>query len=171
MATDQAGVWIVMWETSDSLGETIGSDFDIIMARSDDNGLSWSTVVPVNTDAAIDPAGDNLPAVATDKLGTWVTIWDRDGDPVVATSTDDGLTWSTPLQIGVGADGGFGSFPHIATDGAGLWLAVWRSLDTLGGALGPDLDILYGAFQRRGLDLEFASACRSGCRNRGGVQY
>ena len=38
IATDGAGTWVVVWESNDSLGGTIGSDFDILVARSTDAG-------------------------------------------------------------------------------------------------------------------------------------
>ena len=32
MATDGAGSWVAVWYSNDSLGETIGSDFDILVS-------------------------------------------------------------------------------------------------------------------------------------------
>ena len=32
MATDGAGNWVAVWQSNDSLGDTIGTDFDILYA-------------------------------------------------------------------------------------------------------------------------------------------
>ena len=40
LATDGQGTWVAVWQSSDSLGSTIGSDWDILVSRSIGDGQS-----------------------------------------------------------------------------------------------------------------------------------
>ena len=51
MAADGLGNWVAVWQSEDDLDATIGTDFDILFTRSDDNGLTWS---PIAVDIAQD---------------------------------------------------------------------------------------------------------------------
>ncbi|HOJ32373.1 MAG TPA: exo-alpha-sialidase [Candidatus Hydrogenedentes bacterium] len=153
IATDGSGVWVVAWSSSDSLNQTIGTDRDILFVRSSDNGMTWSTVAPVNSNAAGDSGGDYLPTVATDGQGNWVVAWrstdslggtlGTEGDILYARSRDNALTWGNPkpLNINASIDSGDDSYPCLKTDRGRQWIAVWASYDTLGGLVGNDLDI------------------------------
>lgn len=152
VATDGTGTWVAVWDSNGSLGDTIGSDDDILFARSTDDGLTWSAVGTVNH-AITDSGADVEPRIATDGAGKWVVVWEttdglgastgNDRDIASATSSDGGLTWSAPTSVNTSATtdskGDFG--PHVATDGS-KWIAVWRTQDTLGGQLGGDDDVL-----------------------------
>jgi len=154
IAADGAGIWVAVWGSDDSLGDTIGSDLDVFMARSTDAGATWSASAPLNTNAASDTGNDNVPEITTDGAGNWVVVWTSletlggtigtDHDILVARSADHGTTWSAPAALNTNADGDTGGDfrPQVTTDGAGLWVAVWYSIDTLGGILGADSDIL-----------------------------
>jgi hypothetical protein len=154
IATDGAGSWAAAWHSNDPLGGTIGTDNDILMARSSDAGANWTAVAALNTNAASDAAGDFQPQLATDGAGSWVAVWTSndtlggtigsDGDILLARSTDAGATWTAPAALNSNADSdsGIDQQPHVATDGVGSWLAVWYSEDDLGGAIGTDPDIL-----------------------------
>jgi hypothetical protein len=154
LTTDGAGIWIVVWASDDSLSGTIGTDFDILFARSTDGGMTWSPPTPLNTNAATDVGFDREPDIVTDGTGTWYTVWrsgdslggtiGTDDDILVARSTDGGVTWSppSPLNTNAGADTGNDYNPRLATDGSGNWVAVWTSKDSLGGTIGTDEDIL-----------------------------
>src|SRR6185436_12999217 len=48
------GRWIAIWQTQDSLGNTIGTEGDILVSVSQDDGISWSAPAPLNTNAASD---------------------------------------------------------------------------------------------------------------------
>ena len=106
---------------------------------------TWSDPAPLGTDAATDLYGDFAPRLATDRLGTWVAIWQAAGGPAgqdndlfFARSTDDGATWSAPAPMftTLAPDGAFlFLFPALTTDGLGTWVAVWNTDDDGGGTL------------------------------------
>jgi hypothetical protein len=154
VTTDGAGNWIAVWQSRDDLGGTIGTDDDILVSRSTDNGATWTTVQPLNTNAGTDSGDDYWPQVATDGAGNWVAVWysyddlggaiGTDRDILVSRSTDNGATWTAPaaLNTNAGTDSGADYSPQVTTDGAGNWVAVWYSDENLGGTIGTDYDIL-----------------------------
>ena len=153
VATDGLGNWVAVWFSFADLGGTIGTDADILVARSTDSGATWSTPAALNTNAGSDSGFDLNPQVTTDGLGTWVAVWrstkslggtiGSDEDALVARSTDNGATWGAPaaLNTNAGSDSGGERWPQVTTDGQGNWVAVWRSSDSLGGTIGTDRDI------------------------------
>ena len=155
MTTDGAGNWVAVWGSHDTLGGTIGGDKDILVARSSDNGATWTAPVALNTNAATDQRWDLLPEVATDGAGSWVAVWTSmdfqvdpplgsDWDILVARSSDAGATWTAPAALNTNAaiDSGEDSYAEVTTDGAGNWVAVWTSENSLGATIGTDYDIL-----------------------------
>jgi hypothetical protein len=154
IATDGAGSWVAVWESEDALGSAIGADVDILVARSADDGATWTVPAALNTNAANDSGDDRNPQITSDAAGNWVAVWESedplggaigpDTDILVARSTDAGATWTAPAALNTNAAGDSSTDwdPQVATDGAGSWLAVWSSDDPLGGAIGPDADIL-----------------------------
>ena len=42
VTTDGTGIWLAVWESVDDLGATIGTDSDILVARSTNAGATWS---------------------------------------------------------------------------------------------------------------------------------
>jgi hypothetical protein len=154
VTTDGNGIWVAMWYSEDSLGGTIGTDYDVLVARSTDDGVTWSAPAALNTNASTDLGVDEAPQVTTDGQGTWVAVWHSadslgdtigtDWDILVARSTDGGVTWTAPAALNTHAasDAEEDSRPQITTDGQGNWVAVWQSTDSLGGAIGTDYDIL-----------------------------
>ncbi|KAA0279149.1 MAG: exo-alpha-sialidase [Chloroflexi bacterium] len=138
LVTDGLGTWVAAWDSTDSLGGTIGADKDILVARSTDDGATWSAPAALNTNAATDGfALEDAVSLATDGTGTWVATWQStdplggtigtDWDILVARSTDNGAEWTStePLNVGIGPYEDSG--PSLATDGAGNWVAVWHS--------------------------------------------
>ena len=154
MTTDGQGHWVAVWSSNDSLSGTIGTDYDILIARSTDNGATWTAPAALNTNAASDSGGDYNPRVATDGAGHWVVAWysndtlggtvGTDYDIFVVRSSDNGTTWTPPAALNTNAtsDSGYDGVPHVTTDATGHWVAVWNSEDTLGGTIGTDSDIL-----------------------------
>jgi len=153
VTTDGAGNWVAVWHSYDNLGGTIGTDADIFVSRSTDNGVSWTAPAVLNTNAGSDSGDDKLPQVTTDSVGNWVTVWysyenlggtvGTDSDIFVARSTDNGASWTVPatLNTNAGGDSGYDAPPQVTTDGKGNWLAVWFSNENLGGSIGTDSDI------------------------------
>jgi Neuraminidase (sialidase) len=154
VTTDGGGNWVAVWESEDSLGGTTGTDHDILVARSTDNGATWTAPAPLNTNAATDSGHDYGPQVTTDGGGNWVAVWwsdenlgvtiGTDEDILVARSTDNGATWTAPAALNTNAatDSGDEYWPQVTTDSAGNWVAVWYSEDSLGGTIGTNWDIL-----------------------------
>ena len=100
---DESGRWVAVWDSLDALDGTIGADSDILVARSTDNGATWTQPAPLNTNAASDSSGDINPDVATDGAGNWLAVWRLLGgtnvDILVARSTDGGATWTPPALL------------------------------------------------------------------------
>jgi Neuraminidase (sialidase) len=154
VTTDGKGAWVATWHSLDSLGDTIGTDWDVLVARSTDNGATWTAPAALNTNAASDMGSDAFSQVTTDGQGNWIAIWHSsdslgstiggDWDILVARSTDGGATWTAPAAVNTNAvgDAGSDSLPQVTTDAQGIWVAVWRSTDWLGDTIGTDWDIL-----------------------------
>ncbi len=154
IATDGFGHWVVAWTSTDTLGQGLGTDADILVARSIDLGAHWSNPAPLNTNATSDAGADLQVSIATDSRGHWLAAWASynvlggpnvaDSDIHAARSVDNGANWSNPtaLNSNAGTDSGSDEFPSVTTDSDGNWVAVWRSADTLGGTIGPDAEIL-----------------------------
>ena len=154
VTTDGAGNWVAVWQSDEDLGGTIGPDWDILVARSTDNGATWTAPAALNTNAAIDSASEGGAQVTTDGAGNWVAVWQSDEDMegaigadwdiLVARSTDSGATWTAPTALNTNAttDSGNDLRAQVTTDGAGNWVAAWHSWDDLGGTIGTDDDLL-----------------------------
>jgi hypothetical protein len=158
ITTDASGVWIAVWQGKQT-GGAIGTDGDIFLARSVDNGATWTQPGALNTNATIDSGADTLPRIVTDTTGNWVAIWTStdslqgligtDPDILTALSTNDGTTWSAPepgnanARTDIGAD----TNPDLAADASGNWVAAWDSTENLGGNIGTDKDILSANFE------------------------
>ena len=154
VTSDGAGNWVAVWQSRDSLGGTIGTDMDIMVSRSADDGGTWTAAAPLNTNAGSDSGQDSYPQVTTDGAGNWVAVWcsndnldgtiGTDWDIMVSRSADAGGTWSAAaaLNTNAGSESGDDWNPQVTTDGVGNWVAVWESDDSLGGTVGTDPDIL-----------------------------
>ncbi len=101
--------------------------------------LPFGQLRPVNTDASTDVNSDLSPSLQTDGQGTWVCAWQRNSpvmpgsgpitsDVLVAKSTDDGQTWSTPTVVSeILPDGVMrhASRPRVVWAGSGVWGVAW----------------------------------------------
>jgi len=151
IATDGSS-WVTVWESVDKLGNTIGTDQDILYARSTDSGATWSTVAPLNTNAAADGGNDRRPRLYNNGLGDWIAVWESndtlsglvgsDYDILLARSFTNGASWANPEPLDPDAvsDSGDDTNVSVATDVLD-WVAVWNSSDTKGGGIGTDFDI------------------------------
>ncbi len=156
LATDGMGKWVAAWSSKATLGGTIGSDFDVLSATSTDMGASWSAAAPVNTTASGPAASDSFPMVASDRNGTWLTVWHStdslggtlagDNDVLCAFSHDAGVTWTapSPVHLNASTDTGSDRFPATGLNPLSS-VTVWQSTENLGGTIGADNDILGAA--------------------------
>ncbi|NUM56582.1 MAG: exo-alpha-sialidase [Candidatus Hydrogenedentes bacterium] len=136
VATDGAGHWVAVWETSELASGPNPVDLDIAVSRSSDNGATWSTPSHVAKNAGID---DAFPAIATDGNGTWVCAYTSQSveEPYhravqTCKSTDNGATWSPPVDANPSDPiGPYVYSPSIAADTAGNWVLVWSTTYTL----------------------------------------
>ncbi len=183
VVTDGAGNWVAVWHSDDTLSGSIGSDWDVLVARSTDNGVTWSAPVALNTNAASDLGDDLRPQVAEDGTGNWVAVWyssenlggaiGTDNDIFVARSTDNGVTWTAPAALNSNAtsDSGADYTPQVVTDGVGNWVTVWHSNDTLIGTVGTDYDIFYSRSVDAGLSWTPVAALNSNAGSDSGNDY
>jgi hypothetical protein len=170
IATDGSGHWVATWSSNDSLSFRVGGDTDILVARSADNGATWTDPIPLNSNAQTDTGFDATPDIATDGSGNWISLWSSgdsrggsigtDRDILIARSADQGSTWTAPAPLNSSATSDSNSdwSPRLATDGRGHWVAVWTSADSLGDAIGVDRDVLTARSQDNGLTWSQARA-------------
>jgi hypothetical protein len=143
VTTNGAGTWIATWYSKATLDGTIGNDQDILFARSEDGGATWSSPQPIVAEMATDTRHEQSAHVAADGEGTWVATWWSNAPGewpdriLVSRSTDDGLNWSTPIEVST-TDGPHFN-PHAATDGRGTWLVAWVAE----GLAGVDSDVRF----------------------------
>jgi len=122
IATDAAGNWMVVWETTGQLS----------FARSINNGLIWSPPAPVPGAAGTNPTLINDRAREATTTTAWYAIWEAGGifvsryleaDDPEATPPPEGADfdeWLAPVTIAAS-----GSNPSIANDAIGRLIATW----------------------------------------------
>jgi Neuraminidase (sialidase) len=117
VATDGAGNWVAVWHSQEDLGGTLGTDWDLLVSRSNDDGANWSDPEYLHDFFKSDGIGFDGGAiehfrgwVATDGDGTWVATWmsadqlgipgmGSDQDILMCRSTDNGATWTSPALL------------------------------------------------------------------------
>jgi len=173
LTTDGLGTWVVVWASRENLHDTIGDDYDILFARSTDNGSSWSAAAPLGTNATSDQGDDRGCQITTDRRGNWLSVWyssdDLDGtigddfDILFSRSTNGGVTWTAPAPLNASAPGraGVDRYPQVKTDGKGVWLTVWESTENVDGTIGTDSDILFARSLDAGVSWSDATPLNS----------
>jgi hypothetical protein len=78
-------------------------------------------------------AGNLFPALATDDFGFVYAAWSVNSDIFYSFSTDQGTTWSSPINVSFPVNGGHANlFPWIAADANGHVGIVWFGDDRAG---------------------------------------
>ncbi len=139
IATDGKGIWLAVWSSNEDVAGA-GTDRDILIARSIDNGASWTSPFLLNTNAATDTASDTFPRIIADGQGHWIVVWMVEATPgaqpdcFFARSIDNGANWSSPAFLNPnGATANEDYTPTLATDRLGHWVAAWDSVPAGGG--------------------------------------
>ncbi|ANM29383.1 hypothetical protein ABI59_06970 [Acidobacteria bacterium Mor1] len=140
LATDGRGRWIAIWASTNPMGGTAGSDFDIFISRSDNFGATWGPMTPLRDTS--DPGGfagfDLRPTIVADSSGTWGAVWitnnDIDGtigsdQDVVGTFSPDGINWEPVRALNPDAqtDSVSQAEASLAGDGRGNWTVIWNA--------------------------------------------
>ncbi|MDZ4859978.1 MAG: hypothetical protein SGI88_13450 [Candidatus Hydrogenedentes bacterium] len=73
LTTDGAGSWLAAWTSQRPVKANADSDISASFSR--DDGLSWTPVVGLNSNASIDHGNDSFPGIRTDGEGNWVAVW------------------------------------------------------------------------------------------------
>ncbi|HIF97279.1 MAG TPA: hypothetical protein EYQ54_09695 [Myxococcales bacterium] len=156
IATDGGGNWVAVWHSWENLDGLAGTDYDIFVATSGDNGATWSAPRVLNSSANIDTGSDTFPAISVNSNGRWIVAWQStestkivagagtDTDIFASISLDSGATWSPAALLNTNGIGDVGGDvgPEIANEGLGDWVVVWHSNENLGGS-GTDTDIFF----------------------------
>lgn len=152
---EHEGVLFLVWDSREpTLAGGKGGDADVMFARSDDAGETWTSPVLVNSAGLADSWLDGVPRILSPDgmrlVCTWVSTNPLDGsddyDVYAATSTDGGVTWSEelPLTEAAYSDHVLGlEFQFMAESRTGTWIVAWTSPDDFGGTLDSDWDILF----------------------------
>ena len=139
-ATDGAGNWVAIWVVDLGFANNV-ADASILVSRSNDDGASWAPPQVLSTQADIYStfallfaAGTPLPWLTTDKEGNWLAAWrasvpanaSGDIDILTSLSTDNGATWSDPVNVSPANDDRDDGGPRIAATGTGRWMVLWN---------------------------------------------
>lgn len=145
--------WLLVWPDNGTRGGANSrGDFDILYARSTDNGETWTDSILLNSNGDSDEGHDGAvgvglhksgPSLATDRKGNWITVWSSrdslgnsigiDTDLLYAVSLDEGESWSNVRVLNTNAANddenanGNDINPSLHTDGSGVWLVVWTT--------------------------------------------
>ncbi len=146
--TRPGNIYVVASDDPDNAHGTAVDDVDIVIARSADDGASWTqTTIPINP-----PGGSHqfFPTAAIDEFGTIVVGWydSRNGNmnaggnfllDVFATySTDGGVTWAAPFQVNDAAnafDPDIGAGNRTAGPPPTTRIGEYFGIDVLGGTV------------------------------------
>lgn len=75
VVTDGNGRWGAIWHSWGGLSYRDGSDADVLVSFSEDDGATWTQPQALNKAASKDSVDDLFPTIATDREGHWVSIW------------------------------------------------------------------------------------------------
>lgn len=97
-----AGTVIAVWEANDfSFFEPRNlNEIEVLFARSDDTGKTWSNSAPIDSNYAADTGGQFTPKVVYVGGTSWLVYWAMaSGGYKYTRSVDDGRTWTAPEPL------------------------------------------------------------------------
>ncbi|MCC6694813.1 MAG: hypothetical protein IT365_04185 [Candidatus Hydrogenedentes bacterium] len=159
LASDGTGQWVAAWSSHGNVDGVVDADADIAVARSLDDGQSWTTPALLNANGLDDAAKDWFPHVAADRQGNWIAVWLREEvvsesmDPwsfaYLSWSSDAGKSWSAPALLDTHGlvEFSFDRWPVAAGDASGTWFSMWSTNRDATGAIADEQSIVYSRFQ------------------------
>ena len=102
VTADGAGGWVAVWHSSDTLGDSIGVDDDVLVSHSTNAGVTWTAPVPLNTNADSDSGHDIAPKSSQigpatgSSCGIQPTPWTTRSAPITTFLSPDPSTPAPP---------------------------------------------------------------------------
>jgi hypothetical protein len=156
VAADAGGKWVIVSHAN--TGPPFG-EIDLWVSRGQGSlgspPIAWSQPVELHSSMTTDGIyeNDSRPDLTTNGLGDWAVVWVHtfqlpgpnagDNDVMLSTSTNNGLTWSTPTAVkSTWSSDGFSpdDHPRIVTGASGTWVTTWFAQDPLYGNQPPMSD-------------------------------
>lgn len=145
LTPDGAGGWIASWTSRTT-------DNDPVIARSTNDGATWSAPSFLFPDGAVDGRNDTGGSLATDGDGNWIAVVDCTvgcpaGGTLMTRSADNGATW-TPAEVfptRVDDSSYADTSQTIRRDAVGNWVVTWGhyGFGTPASTYGDDYDIFF----------------------------
>ncbi len=106
------------------------ANFDILLRRSTDNGVTWKAVVNLSNN----PVGSVSPQIETSGSNVYVTwqdyTYNRNAEIVLKRSTDNGATWKVLKDLSSSQGDSFS--PQIETSGSNVYVTWYDEITTDG---------------------------------------
>jgi hypothetical protein len=127
LATDGTGFWLAVWGTRNSLDDTIGTDTDMVWARSFDFGTTWSFPQPVDPAIAAGDEPETYAYIASDGEDHWLLVWSKEERNSQSEPQDEDIYVTRALGTGVPALPLGGRVLLVLLLGAGIGAKMRRS--------------------------------------------
>lgn len=89
LKTDGLGNWVSMWKVSE------GANALVYMARSSNNGVTWSAPHVLDSEATVDLGGEiYFPSIAANGAGNWIATWASISDLSGTAGTDSDIVFT-----------------------------------------------------------------------------
>lgn len=123
------GLWVAAWFETDlmpeSTGVTVYRNGRLVVSRSVDGGVTWSSArqIAAVTVTSANGLNDVAPSLAFEPNG-WLLAWVDAGQVYAVEGTSNAINWGNPALLG---GGGTAAHARIAVDGFGGALAGWTN--------------------------------------------
>ncbi|MFT4571013.1 MAG: hypothetical protein ACI91F_001892 [Candidatus Binatia bacterium] len=145
IAVGAGGFVLHAWSSNNTLGDTIGTDLDILVSTSTNDGRTWSSPAALNTTAGTDGgSADTQPQLVFGGGTAWMAVWTSaydlggigtDTDILASFSNDNGASWSAPVAVNSDASSdtstSLDQAPALAgrDSGARRWVIGWQKIE------------------------------------------